>query len=144
MNTTLNDIYSGTYVPQWPIPRDVYHTASVIAAVNTPPPPPKITTVDIKANNSNGPVSILKGYPVTISWTATNTSPTNSTPCVDNRGKKYAATGSFIDIPTSSTNIYTMTCSGIDNSDIDNVTVNVNEPVLTPGLPKPSVDIKAW
>ena len=122
---------------------DFVYIYEVLPLVVVPlPPTAKITTVDIKANNSNGPVSTLRGYPVVISWTATNTSPTNSTPCTDNRGRKYAATGSFTDTPTSSTNIYTMTCSGIDNNATDSVTVNISEPVLTPGLPKPSLDIK--
>lgn len=228
---TLTALKEGAYVPPWPIPRDVYHTASVIVAVNTYPDSltidltadktvvnvgekvklnaegecenpgapkfyfycdrkdagtditptlpslvfdqsagwiPKVaieqstntcsydkpgdyiakviveqggkltqdrapiqvigprTEVDIKANNQDNPVSISKGSPVTISWRATNTSPTNPTPCVDNLGKKRKAADSFIDTPTSPTNIYTMTCAGVSNSATDKVTVNVS------------------
>ncbi len=92
---------------------------------------PLPVSVDIKANDSDGPVTISGGDSVTVRWRAENTS--GATPCTGSRGAKYPASGSFVDTP-SATRDYGMTCTGSGGEDTDTVTVNV--------LARPEVDLK--
>lgn len=100
-------------------------TCSVIVTAPTPTP---IPSADIKANGSDGPISIAYNTSVTLSWTSTNAASCSVTPGgwtgTSNPG---VSTGNL----TSSTT-YSLNCSGPGGSAADNVTVNVNPPPNNP------------
>ena len=91
--------------------------------VNPPPTP----TVDIKANGSNGPITLSYNTAATLSWSSSNTS--SCTASGDWSGSKILNTP-----PTESTGnltssrTYTLTCNGVGGSVSDTVTVNVSAP----------------
>ena len=95
---------------------------SVSAIVQTPAP-----TVDIKANSSDGPVTIDYNTSATLFWTSTNA--TSCTAAGDWTGAKatggFESTGNLISSKT-----YTITCTGSGGSATDSVIVNVS-PRLT-------------
>lgn len=94
----------------------------------TPPP-----TVDIKFNNSDGPVNILSGASGIISWTVTN-----ATSCVASNGwsgSKNSGGGNEGSGALDDTVTYVLTCTGAGGTDDDSVTVNMNNQ-----LPSGSLD----
>ena len=104
----------------------VIFTATVSSIFNPP-------TVDLKANNSNGPITIPYNTAATLSWTSTN-----ATFCAasgDWSGSKALSgsesTGNLITNKT-----YTITCTGSGGSAADSVIVNVQ-------ILSPTVDLKA-
>ncbi|MDP2926816.1 MAG: hypothetical protein Q8N65_01620 [bacterium] len=95
---------------------------SVSAIVQTPAP-----TVDIKANSSDGPITIDYNTAATLFWTSSNT--TICTASGDWAGAK--ATGGFESTNNlTSSKTYIITCSGSGGNATDSVIVNVN-PRLT-------------
>ncbi len=103
---------------------------SVTCPNSTPPP---AATADIKANGSNGPITVSSGASVAITWNSTN-----ATFCSVDPGGYWGLTGNeFINATISTT--YTLTCSGGSNGATDSVTVNVT------GAPpqQATADIKA-
>ena len=78
-------------------------------------------TVDIKANDSNGPLAIADNGSVTLTWTSSN-----ATSCIASGGwsgtKSTSGSQTISNIATSKT--YTLACSGGSNIASDSVTVN--------------------
>ncbi|MBI4359253.1 MAG: hypothetical protein HY577_01595 [Candidatus Nealsonbacteria bacterium] len=105
-------------------------TASDSVTVNVQNPAP---TVDIKANGSDGPVTIGYNTAATLSWTSTNA--TSCTAAGDWSGSK-AISGSESTGNLTSSKTYTITCSGTGGTAADTVTVLVQTP------PAPTVDLK--
>jgi len=98
----------------------------------TPTPAP---TVDIKANGSNGPITIAYNTAATLSWTSTNATSCNA---FNAWGGTKGTSGSESTGNLTGTRTYTITCTGAGGSASDSVTVNVSAPTLPP-----TVDIKA-
>ena len=95
-------------------------------------------TVDVKANNSNGPISVSYNSNVTISWTSTN-----AASCVasgDWSGSKTVNGSQTIQMTQVKTYTFTLTCQDSSQTQTgnDSVTVNVtaNPPVV---ITKPAV-----
>ena len=77
-------------------------------------------TADIKANGSDGPVTIQSGTQATISWTSTNATACTVSPTGWTGTSGTQATGNL-----SNTQTYTVNCTGPGGSASDSVTVNV-------------------
>ena len=113
--------YSGTYTAKVHVERGSANPASDtdIITVSYQAPP----TVDIKANNSDGPITIDYNTSATLSWTSTNATSCsasgNWSGSKDTSGSEN--TGNLISSKT-----YTITCTGPGGSATDSVTVNVS------------------
>lgn len=85
---------------------------------------PNLPTADIKANGSNGPITISYNTAATISWTSTNATSCTVTPGgwtdLNNSG---VSSGNLTNSRT-----YTLTCSNSFGSDEDTVRINVTVP----------------
>ena len=91
------------------------HTATETAYCNPPP------TVDIKANNYDGPVVISNNTPVALTWTSSHTSS-----CVASgswSGTKNTS-GSESTSRITASQLYTVTCTGLGGTATDSVFVN--------------------
>lgn len=82
-------------------------------------------TVDLKANNSDGPITIAYGSSATLSWNSTNA---NSCSASGGWSGSKSLSGSESTGNLTSSKIYTLTCTGSGGSSSDNVTVNVSPP----------------
>ncbi len=93
--------------------------------------PPTAPTVDIKANGSDGPITIPYNTPASLTWTSTNTTGA----CTASNGwtGSRATSGSQGTGSLTSSKTYTLTCTGPGGSASDSVTVNV-----TPVAEKPT------
>jgi len=80
-------------------------------------------TVDIKANNSDGPVSISYNTAANLTWTSANA---NSCTASGGWSGTKATSGSESTGNLISSKTYTITCTGTGGSDSDSVTVNVS------------------
>jgi len=93
--------------------------ATLTISYTTPTPAP---TANIKANNSDGPITIGYNSPATISWSSTNATSCSVSPTgwsgTSNLG---ISTGNL-----TSGKTYTLSCSGAGGSASDSVTVNVS------------------
>ena len=104
-----------------------YTTNSNITVNNSTSTAP---TVDIKANDSNGPIYIDSGTAATLKWTSTN-----ATAC----GASGGWSGSKPTNGTQSTGAltnqttFTLTCTNGNSSSSDSVTVNINSPSYSQG-----------
>lgn len=86
-------------------------------------------TADIKANNSDGPITITSGSSATITWTSTN-----ATSCSVSPVGWTGTSGSQSTGPLSASQTYTLTCTGPGGTTSDSVTIIVGTaPVLRPG-----------
>ncbi len=94
-----------------------------VSSVSTP-------TVDIKANGSDGPITIDYNTSATLTWTSTNA--TSCTASGDWSGSK-ATYGSEGTGNLTGSKTYTITCTGAGGTAYDSVTVNVNS-VFNPNL----------
>lgn len=92
-----------------------------------PPPPPPLPTVDIKANGSDGPVTIEYGTSATINWSSTDASSCSVAP---NNWTETSNTGITTGNLTSS-ETYILTCTGSEGSATDSVIVNISGSSLT-------------
>ena len=124
------EIYWGGGIFEDSVDVCVYNPA--VGGCGVPAPGPvsqPAPTVDITAN----PMTITQGQLTTVSWTSTNTTSSDPTPCTGSRSGEYAASGSF-PATSSSTTSYGMTCTGPGGSATDSVTVTVGAapPPLTP------------
>ena len=91
-------------------------------------PPPPLPSVDLKANGSNGPITIPSGSSADLSWTSTNATSCNASG--DWSGSKNISGGSQSTGSLNSNSLYSLTCTGSGGADSDSVTVNVSsEPV---------------
>jgi len=95
------------------------------ACIPSPSPP----TVDIKANGSDGPITISNNSSAPLSWITTN-NPTFCTASGAWSGSKLVSGGSESTGTLSGPNTYTfsISCSNTAGSDTDSVTVNVAAP----------------
>lgn len=80
-----------------------------------------LPTVDIKANNSQGPLSIATGKSVTLSW---GSSSANSCVASGNWSNSISTNGSVKITAMTGTNIYIITCTNSAGSNIDSVSVS--------------------
>lgn len=106
------------------------HVSLVVAPPTQPNP-----TADIKANGSDGPITVVSGSMVTLNWNAVNAN--GNPPCTASWGTaNRAATGSDTSqSPTANTN-YSITCrNSAGQTATDSVTVNIQAPPPTPGVP---------
>ncbi|MFH0792014.1 MAG: hypothetical protein V1905_02260 [bacterium] len=96
-------------------------------------PPALVPTVDIKANNSDGPITIAYNSPATLIWNSNN-----ATSCAASNGWSgtKATNGSDTTGNLVGSVTYTITCTGQGGSATDSVTVNTNSAL-------PTVDLKA-
>src|SRR3989344_1133457 len=104
------------YAKAYDIANVVTSTLVTVTVANTVP------TVDIKADGSDGPVSIPYNAAATLSWTSTHA--TSCTASGAWSGSKSlsgsASTGNLISDKT-----YTLTCTNLSGSDSDSVGINV-------------------
>src|SRR3989344_1313670 len=112
VNSNFN-LQCSPYSPQdsWP------NNITVSVAINPP-------TVDIKANGSDGPITIPYNTSATLAWTTTNSS--SCTASGDWSGSKSATGGSESTGNLTASKTYTITCSGPNTSRNDSVIVNVD------------------
>lgn len=81
-----------------------------------------ITTVDIKANGSDGPITISSNSSVSLTWTSSNA---NSCVASGNWSGSKSLSGSESIGNLLSSKTYTITCSGSGGSASDSVTINI-------------------
>lgn len=106
----------------WNSPNSV-SPLSISFELITPPP-----TVDIKANNSDGPITIDYNTSATLSWTSTNATSCSAS---GNWSGSKATSGSENTGNLISSKTYTITCTGPGGSATDSVTVYVSsQPIL--------------
>jgi len=84
----------------------------------TPPPP----TADIKANGSDGPITIAYNTAATISWTSSNATSCSVSPT----GWSGTSSGGVSTGNLTSSKTYTLTCSGTGGTKTDSVQVSVS------------------
>ncbi|OGY25374.1 MAG: hypothetical protein A2Z11_00775 [Candidatus Woykebacteria bacterium RBG_16_43_9] len=96
-------------------------TVSVTVNNGGGPSPP---TANIKANGSNGPITIAYNTVATLTWTSTN-----ATACSASGGWSGSKTtsGSASTGSLTSNKTYTLTCTGAGGSATDRVTVNIGK-----------------
>ncbi|MDP2676139.1 MAG: hypothetical protein Q8O83_00420 [bacterium] len=111
-------------------PNSIYPICAAFDRIHQPEPP----TVDIKANGSDGPITIGFNSSATVSWTSSNASSCTASGAWSG-SKSLSGSQSTGNLTGSKT--YTITCTGSDGSDSDSVTINVQPPA------SPTVDIKA-
>lgn len=112
-------------------PNSIYPICAAFDNIQQPEPP----TVDIKANGSDGPVTIGFNSSANLSWSSQNAD--NCTASGAWSGSKNTS-GSQSTGNLTSSKTYTITCTGQGGSDSDSVTVNVQQ-----APEPPTVDIKA-
>jgi hypothetical protein len=127
--TTGSLTYSKTYTINCTGPGG-YAADSVTVNVEQPAEP----SVDIKANGSDGPITIGYEESADLSWTSENANTCYATGSWS--GDKNLSGSEFTGNLTS-TRTYTIVCNGIGGTATDNVTINVEQPLA------PCVDIKA-
>jgi len=94
-------------------------------------------TVDIKANNSDGPITIAYNYAATLTWTSQNA---NSCTAAGAWSGTKLTSGSESTGNLTSSKTYTITCFGLGGSASDSVAINVQQ-VL--GEVSPTIQKKA-
>ncbi len=107
-----------------------YSSTAIILSQSSVNPTP---TADIKANTSDGPLSIGYNTAVTLSWNSTNVSSCSVSP----GGWTGTSNSSQTTGNLTATTTYTLSCTGSNGNVSDSVTINVGSP------PAPTVDIKA-
>ncbi len=128
--------------PAWSVPTAGDCTWSIsasggyvdIRAINTVYRTTPAPTVDLKVNNSNGPLSFDPPANYTLSWTSTNAASCNATG--DWSGAQATnGTQVFTSVP-SGLYTYTITCTNPAGSATDSVTVNIlSAPTVTVSAP---------
>ena len=96
---------------------------------------PQMPIVDIKANNSDGPINLVSPASYTLSWTSNNASSCSASGAWSG-SKNVFGTESSSNVGVGNYT-YTITCSNLAGSATDSVTVNVSQQVNYP-----TVDIK--
>src|SRR3989338_447008 len=108
----------------------------------TPPPTPEPTpapTADLKANGSDGPITISYNRAATLSWTSTDATSCSLSPLGSSGTSNSVSTGNL----TVSQN-YALSCSGEGGTASDSVQVNVESAAPTPTpIPTPTVSLSA-
>jgi hypothetical protein len=131
LDTTGNLTSSKTYTITCVGPGGSVSDSVIVNVENIAPPLP---TVDIKANGSDGPITIDYETSAELTWTSSNAGSCYATGSWSGDKDLFGSefTGNLI-----STQTYTIVCNGAGGTATDSVTVNVNSP------PDPTVDIKA-
>src|SRR3989344_1846025 len=126
---TLTALLDGTYVPPWPIPKDLLHTATATIAVNSPAESKPVTpTLFFSAD----PMIVTPTRSCILSWKSTST-----TVCSASGGGCGVKDISGSEAVTpSTTTTYTITCEGAGGV----IERSAKVTVVTPGTPQ--VDIK--
>lgn len=98
------------------------------------PPPSQAPNVDIKANGSDGPITISYNNSATITWTSNNATSCSVSPTGWSGTSGTQVTGALTSPVT-----YTLSCSGPGGTSQDSVYVNVGSPAPPPppGAPGP-------
>ncbi len=110
----------------------------VVALVCTPP------TVDIKANGSNGPISINYNTSATLSWTSANAA--SCILYVNNLNTGWTGTNQP-NVPTgnmTSANVYRVDCTGTGGTATDSVTININQQPTCAAAPNGATPDGEW
>ncbi len=107
---------------------------SVTVSVNTPTV--QLPTADIKANGSDGPISVPATSGVTLTWTSTNATSCSVTP-----GGYSGLNGTQVTPAIESGRTYTISCTGAGGTKTDSVVVNPSN--STTDTTKPTVNITA-
>jgi hypothetical protein len=97
----------------------VTYTSTCTSPPPPPPAPPGAPSADIKANGSDGPVSVSPGSAVTIAWNSSNASSCSVSPTGWGGTSGSQSSGAI-----NNTITYTLTCSGSGGSASDAVTVS--------------------
>ncbi len=92
-------------------------------------------TVDLKANGSDGPITISYNTSATLSWTSTDANTCNASNGWT--GSKAPTGGSESTGNLTSSRTYDLTCNGPGGNGSDNVTVNVGPAPPPPPPPPP-------
>lgn len=105
----------------------VSQSFNVIVETNTT----SVPTADIKANGSNGPITIAYGATATISWSSSNVSSCGIIPSAQAYWVgNYGTSGSKDSGSLTQSNTYTLQCNGNNGKIVtDTVTVNVSSPI---------------
>jgi outer membrane protein assembly factor BamB len=84
--------------------------------------PQPLPTVDLKVNNSDGPISVTLPTTITLTWTSQNAS--SCTASGSWSGSKSTSGSQSISLSSAGTYTYTLTCTNSSGSSSDSVTVN--------------------
>lgn len=100
-------------------------TAAGVTSCASAPAPPTPISVDIRANDLQGPITVSRGTSVTLKWAASG-SPTSCTGSGAWSGAKNPPAGGDQSVNVFSSGTYTITCqkAGVSQAS-DSVTVNV-------------------
>ena len=109
--------------------------ATDFVVVNVNEPQLNAPTVDIKANNSNGPITISSNSSANLTWTSSNADTCSASGSWS--GSKNTNGSQSTNSLSQGTYTYTITCSGTGGTASDSVTVNVNQNQVN----TPSVDL---
>lgn len=112
-------------------------TVNQLAPPPPPPPPPANPqpSVNMRANNQEGPITIAYNSSATLTWVVSNA--TSCTASNGWSGSKSASGGSQSTGNLTSSKTYTLTCSGAGGSRADSVIVNVQGQAVQPPPPPP-------
>jgi hypothetical protein len=86
-----------------------------------------LPSVDLKVNNSDGPITISSGDSITLTWTSSNA---NSCTASGGWSGSKSISGSLTLTNLTSSKTYAITCSGPGGTDSDSVTVYVQTQAL--------------
>lgn len=87
---------------------------------------PSSPSVDLRVNNSQGPITIVSGSSATLSWTSSNA---DSCTASGSWSGSKATNGSESTGSLTSSRTYTLICTGLGGSASDSVTVNIEAQV---------------
>ncbi|MEX1997962.1 MAG: hypothetical protein WEA04_04820 [Candidatus Andersenbacteria bacterium] len=112
--------------PGYDLPQDELRPCGYQCSAASPAPSPSDVAVDLKVNNSDGPVGVSYNDFVTLSWTSANaTSCTASDAWSGTKSPEGSeVNGPLTDVTTPY--IFTLTCTGPSGEAQDSVTVNVS------------------
>lgn len=97
------------------------------------PPAAQLPTVDLQANGSQGPLTLAYNGSASLTWTSTNASACTAS---GSWAGSVGVTGSQSTGALTTSQTYTLQCTGPGGSASDSVVVNVSPP------PPPTVDVK--
>ncbi|MEM2175331.1 MAG: PKD domain-containing protein, partial [Candidatus Micrarchaeia archaeon] len=114
-------------------------TSCSVSVISQPAPQ---VSVDLKVNNSDGPITVYLPTNITLSWTSQNASS-----CIASgswSGTKSTSGSQSISLSSAGTYTYTLTCSNPDSQASDSVTVNALQPPTTTTTPTTTLITKIY